>query len=423
MRIKVRAIDSFGFKASLAFGFSAAALLGAQACGSSGGTESTAGANTTGSNTGGLSSTGSMSGGDGGSSGVGDSTGVGPIDFDAGGQGGGPIIDPDAACAAETVNAVITPVNLFIMFDRSASMAFKAGKLMSKWQSAQEALIAFFEDPGSAGLRVALRFFPDPGNSGPGCGNTDCSIDVCSQPGVNIGTLLPAMGAGDPQEAKLVSAVTAEMPSMSEQYQGGSPILPALQGAALWTTNFHTAHPAEKIAVVLVTDGEPNGCIADKTNYTPLNDAAAAALAKGVPTYIVGLSGYFEAQMNTLAKAGGSNQAFFLGKTDVKADLIAALDAIKDVQFSCDFPMPTSTTGKPVEPGLVNVDFTPKGGTKTPLYKVVSAANCTAGGGWYYDNNVQPTKLILCPSSCTQAQSDPDPKVDILLGCKTNAPR
>jgi hypothetical protein len=418
VRVKVRANNSFGINAGLALGFSTAALLGAQACGS-GGTETTAGANTTGGNTGGTVSAGTISGGNGGSSGVGDSTGAISV---GNGQGGGPIISPDAACAAETVSATITPVHLFIMFDRSKSMAFKAGQLMSKWQSAQDALIAFFQDSGSAGLRVALRFFPDPGNGGAGCGNGDCSISACSNPAVSYGTLLAVSGMSDPQETKLVSVVSNEMPSMDETAQGGSPLLPALQGASQRNIDNHIAHPGEKFVTVLVTDGEPNGCIPDKTNYTPLNDAAASALAKGVPTYVVGLAGYFETQMNALAKAGGTSQAFFLGKTNVKDDLIAALDAIKDVQFSCDFPMPTSTTGKPVDPALVNVDFTPKGGAKIPLYKVDNAAGCKAEGGWYYDSNIQPTKVILCPTSCTQAQSDADPKVSVLLGCMTNGP-
>src|SRR4051812_45615020 len=55
-------------------------------------------------------------GGDGGSSGTFDSDG---------GVGGstGTMIEPDAACATETAKAEIIPVNMLILFDRSASMA------------------------------------------------------------------------------------------------------------------------------------------------------------------------------------------------------------------------------------------------------------------------------------------------------------
>ena len=29
---------------------------------------------------------------------------------------------------------------------------------------------------------------------------------------------------------------------------------------------------------------------------------------------------------------------------------------------------------------------------------------CTAAGGWYYDSDQNPTRVFLCPASCTAAQ-------------------
>src|SRR5262249_28569628 len=82
---------------------------------------------------------------------------------------GGGIIGPDAACAKATTTALLVPVNMFLIMDKSLSM-LDGGK----WAAATGALAKFFGDPKLAGLRVALRFFPD--NT---CNAPQCDIDAC----------------------------------------------------------------------------------------------------------------------------------------------------------------------------------------------------------------------------------------------------
>src|SRR5262245_23249457 len=60
------------------------------------------------------------------------------------------------ACAEAVITPEQAPLTMYIMFDKSGSMLFD-----QKWAGAVSALIAFFQDPDSAGLNVALRFFPD----------------------------------------------------------------------------------------------------------------------------------------------------------------------------------------------------------------------------------------------------------------------
>ncbi len=79
--------------------------------------------------------------------------------------------------------------------------------------------------------------------------------------------------------------------------------------------------------------------------------------------------------------------------------------------------MPTPTTGV-VDPDQVVIEYTPgSGGPPQPMTKVDSAAQCGPGGGWYYDNNQNPTTITFCPATCTVVESDPNAKIDILLGC------
>jgi hypothetical protein len=330
----------------------------------------------------------------------------GTLDLDAG-KDGPVVISPDAACAISTVQANLTPVDLFLLFDRSASMAYK-----SKWAAATAALTSFFQNSSSAGLRVALRFFPEDG-----CDNVACNAGPCGQPLVPLGMLLSSSGPADAQEQALVAASSSEMPAPNEiMGGGGTPLSAALGGAESWATAQHAEHPEDRVAVVLVSDGEANGC--DKTADT-INGIVAAGHSAGVDTFAIGLAGYFEAGMNAIAQSGGTGQAFFIGKTDVEQDLLKALQSIQQKEVSCALPMPQGDPGKPVDPLLINVDYTPGGGAAGILGQVSSAAGCGASGGWYYDNPAAPTQITLCPATCSTVQADAVAKIDIILGCKT----
>lgn len=336
------------------------------------------------------------------------------IDLDGsaanGGSGnGGGAINPDAACAVEKDEATLAPVNMLIMFDRSGSMNNN-----DKWNDASDALVAFFQDPGTAGLRVALRFFPHD-QPAAGCNNGQCSIPACSQPLVDLAPLTAAAAPGDAQEDALVSAVQGESPGGG----GGTPIYAALGGSEVWATAYAQAHAAEKVVVIFVTDGAPNGCDENINNISQL--AADALASDGVYTYAVGLEGSNESDMDAIAQAGGTTQGFFIGSgSSATADLLAALKAIQGSQLSCEFVVPkTSSSGQAVDPKKVNVNFTPGGGTTETLGQVPSAADCGTDGGWYYDNPTAPTKITLCPVTCATAQSDKEAKIEILLGCAT----
>jgi hypothetical protein len=86
--------------------------------------------------------------------------------------------------------------------------------------------------------------------------------------------------------------------------------------------------------------------------------------------------------------------------------------------LACEFVMPTASGGAAVDPNNVSMQYTPPGGTAAGVSRVNDASQC-AGDGWYYDDNTNPTKLLLCPTTCTTVQSSVGGKVDILVGCLT----
>jgi von Willebrand factor type A domain len=316
-------------------------------------------------------------------------------------------LSPDAACATSVVEGTTVPATMYIMFDKSGSMLEN-----QKWAGAKASLIAFFQDQDSTGLKVALRFFPDD-DPVPGCNEVACDVDSCATPLVDVGVLTSEPAVADPQQAALVDAVNSRNPS------GQTPMYAALAGAEQWAKAYAAQIAgAERTIVILVTDGEPNGCVED------IN--AIAALAKdahdtqGVVTYAVGLEGSNEAQINEIAQAGGSDEGFFIGSGSAQSDLLEALRKIKKNQIACTFAVPESETpGEIVDPNYVNINYIPGGGDAVTLGKVANAGACGAAGGWYYDDDVNPTSISLCPTTCDEAQLDPDARVQVLLGCQT----
>jgi hypothetical protein len=105
-----------------------------------------------------------------------------------GGDGG----DDLAGCASERRKAEPLPLDLFVMFDSSGSMATLVAPNVSKYKAVSDALAAFVNDPASAGIGIGMQFFPlpaagvpascttsgdCPGTSGP------CSMKACATNG------------------------------------------------------------------------------------------------------------------------------------------------------------------------------------------------------------------------------------------------
>jgi len=398
-----------------------------------------------------LGGTGGGSGGDTGMAAVGNAP---VINTDAGSQAGTGAIMPDAACGTGKASATLKPVNMLVMFDRSWSMnecgdgtMAPAGMntldcpTLSRWDLTSAALTQFFQSPEAADLNVALRFFPDdvPGCTGfnymaggapiPGfdAGTTadagtelDCDIPTCAMPLVDIAPLLVEPAPTDAHEGALVAAVTASTPPGPEapNPNPATPTYAALGGAEQWATAYQMAHPEGQAVVVLVTDGEPRGCNTDTNAIAAL--AGDANTAAGVLTYVVGLTGSSEQGLNTIARAGGTDTAFFVSDGNTAtADLLAQLIAIKGMALTCDLDVPTNDErGMTIDPHLINVNYSSGDGSSKELGYVASQAACGADLAWYYDDPVNPTQIHLCDEACKTVKADQMATLEILAGCQ-----
>ncbi len=319
----------------------------------------------------------------------GDETGGSPGDFEE--------------CATSSASGELTPVVMYVMFDRSSSMANN-----NKWQAATSALQSFYEDPASANLGVAYAVFPSEVND---CADPACDRDACGVPVVPLGTLTAA--AGDPQEVALVEALVNDQPGDGS---GRTPMDIALGGAVDWAVDHQDANPNVAAVVVLVTDGEPTGCNQDIRDIA--NIARDGFEAHSVRTYAIGLEGSNEGQMDQIASAGGSGDGIFIGgANDAAQALRDALGQIRGEIASCDLLVPEPPPGATLNRDQVNVQLT-LGGDEVVLAQVSGADACGMDAAWHYNNDG--TRILLCPAACDAVQADSASQIDVVLGCAAN---
>jgi hypothetical protein len=207
----------------------------------------------------------------------------------------------------------------------------------------------------------------------------------------------------------------------------GTPTGPAVAGALNRLRQQQAAHPTHRVALVMATDGMPSGCM-------PNDAAGIAALASrawterpAIATYVIGVQAADDPDarplLDQVAAAGGTGSAFIL---DAKADLGQrfrdALDKIRVAQLPCEFTIPQPSRGA-VDFTKVNVRFTAAGAPPDTLPYVGSVDRCDPmRGGWYYDvapEQATPTRVLICPASCTRFEGAPAASVSLAYGCKT----
>jgi hypothetical protein len=297
----------------------------------------------------------------------------------------------DLGCASSTSEAKLVPVNLVILLDRSGSMGDGInGDPALKWQPVTQGLQAFFADANSAGMSASLAMFPSP--------NDECNPSVYYFAQVPMRTL--------PEATAFQAAIAATAPS------GSTPTLPAIKGAIDYAKD--NSMPGTRTAIVLVTDGDPDTCNSSVSNVS----FEVAKVAQTIPTYVIGV-GQSLTSLGMIAQSGGTGQPTLVSVGDAAQTATSfqqALEAIRGLVLTCDFPLPQPPPGMSLDFHSVNVLYTPSSGAAEQL---LYNSACTGGVGWRYDDPQNPSKVILCDTSCTDAKQDHSGRIDVVFGCAT----
>ncbi|WP_437330050.1 vWA domain-containing protein [Sorangium sp. So ce381] len=397
-----------------------AALIGAGCGGANDGSGDSAGSQ---SSTGAGNSSGSGSG-----SGTSSSTGTG-IDDTFGGSGvgssgssgttgssSGGSTGAGEACATQSSQAGFQQVYLVFAFDVSASMTASDVEWRRKdlkWDPVVAATKQFFLDPASEGFRASLTFFP-----GSAQATQACQATGYSTPNVPMTPLpSPAFGA----------AIDVIEPEISERlsWRTSTPTAFAVEGIVAYIEAQRQQNPG-KYAIVLVTDGYPEGCRQGGNALADVVSNVEAALSNNISTFVIGVdSPQGEGappsltNLHEIAAAGGTGEASMLNTGDpaqTAAAFKTAIDKIRGAAVSCTIPIPPAPDGRSFDKQKVNVTYT-SAASNTPTTLTYDQA-CSAAGTWRYDEPANPTAIILCDDTCAVVQADVEVSLGVDFTCE-----
>jgi hypothetical protein len=206
---------------------------------------------------------------------------------------------------------------------------------------------------------------------------------------------------------------------------GETPTGAAIRGACRYVDERTRTNPGRNLSVLMLTDGVPEAPISRENGCDPtLDDAVAAARecleSTGATLHVLGV-GPNLANLNEIARAGGSEHAYLVESDSVSEDVLAALNAIRGTVLPCEFFIPEPPDGQKLNFDEVNVIVTDADGREHDVYNVESRDTCDASlGGWYYAPAAAPERIELCEATCefTRAQSDGG-GIEYALGCGT----
>ena len=337
--------------------------------------------------------------------------GAGGTDVNGGSSFGGDTGDGGSAtCMSTSAKAEPTPLDIVFMIDWSKSMGYG-----DAWSGTTAALQTFFLDPLSTGIQAGMVFSP---TIKPLTSEGPCDLDLFKALDVPIAPL--------PENSfNLINAMPADA------IGAPTPTYAGLGGALMAATAYQDANPSHKVIVVMTGDGDYNTCRpgdlgSDVYNINAIAGWASDALDyNGVRTYVVAVKdnpivcdgstqGCLD-RLQKIAEAGGSGAVY---DAENIGEFSEKMIEIRQAVLGCDFAIPDPPNGEFIVPDEVNFSYTPGGsGFPIVLPRADNLADCGDEPGWYFDNNVMPSKIIVCPASCNTIQNDSLAEVEAQFGC------
>jgi hypothetical protein len=87
--------------------------------------------------------------------------------------------------------------------------------------------------------------------------------------------------------------------------------------------------------------------------------------------------------------------------------------------LSCNWGIPDPPEGEELDYTKINVEFISSQTESYFIGRVDTVADCAnVSQGWYYDDNVNPSIVYLCPTSCDWIQGDEGSQITVHFGCE-----
>jgi hypothetical protein len=316
-----------------------------------------------------------------------------------------PSNEVEVVCAAQSAASELRHVSLGFLFDVSASMGGNdRTRFETKWLPVVAATEGFFSEGEAAALTASLTFFPTANE------NTRCNAAAYATPTV------PETALPSPLFGEAIRGLNYTLGS--NNWRSSTPTLPAYNGLV---TSLNAAQSDSLQAIVLVTDGVPQGC----NGADDIQLVADAVRSSGIKTFVVGVAnppsdnaGDNLANLNVIAQAGGTEEAFIVATGDpaqTEADFKAVIDGIRGVALSCNIEIPLPPTGSVFVPEKVNVVYASASSAERTL---AYDPSCVTEDAWHYDDATRPSTIVLCNESCGLAQREASARLSVEFGCE-----
>ncbi len=166
--------------------------------------------------------------------------------------------------------------------------------------------------------------------------------------------------------------------------------------------------------VVVVTDDDSDWTAQQFTNdFVALNPKFADFVLHAIINSTSGTYNDLAVQTGGLVGDLSSNE--FQPIFDALADTV-----VDTASLACEFTIPEPDGGEIFDADQVNVQFDDGLGATLEIGWVASAAECAGVmNGWYYDDPVAPTTILLCPQTCDAIQGFALARIGIVFGCDT----
>jgi hypothetical protein len=361
-------------------------------------------------------------GGASGAAGLGGSSGIGVA---TGGSGAIGAVDggPDCAGVSARAEAELLPTDVIWAIDTSGSMN-------ASFPAIQQALTTFSDKVVAAGLDAHIILLAGAG------GGLSATQGLCVPAPLGSGNCGPAASAGgsavDSNEPgflhlDLPFGATAGMATLLDNHAGYK----------------HLLRPNARTQLVLTEDGAPPMTAAAVTEHVEGRTSATTTPAwspglmpggyqwngvickdgtgTGTCLFAFGLpQTTLDLIQQSMGLVGNLDDAGKAGAPDPFAALLDKLaeTVIVGARVSCDYAIPAAPPGQSFDRTRVNVVYT-SGATTQVIPRAPEGVECMSDQAWKYDDELSPTRVVLCPEACTLVQGDAGAQVSVRFGCET----
>lgn len=124
---------------------------------------------------------------------------------------------------------------------------------------------------------------------------------------------------------------------------------------------------------------------------------------------------YNQLAMQTGGLVESINAANFQSIFDTLANSV-----ITTASLACEYEIPALPPGQVFDATKVNVEFTDGQGGTLPIGNVETPEACAGvADGWYYDDPLDPSSIVLCEQTCDAIQGYEQASVSVIFGCDT----